>query len=265
MEQKKNQLANPGGTDIRNLQQFQTICEAEFTVRHYALIAEFKGRKQQLLDIKERKLKEYEFIFGIINLNTQMNEGKLNPTAAMQIEKQLSEITFEQAMQSQTISYWQKEFGDGFIIPTICDLLNYFLRQFTVKEMLDGNGIMMLASKLIVSQPHLRIKELVMCLNKALKGDFGPTYQRIGMDTIMQWLTKFYEGTSTDLECRNVNNKPDESRGEQPWLEVEKKLERYREEQESKKNISEKIWGIEKRKREVEEHKEKVLADGSND
>lgn len=262
MEQE-NQLANRGDNQlkVRNLAEFTELCEAEYNVKHSALVDEYTGRKEQLVRIKEMRLSEYKFITQIVDLNTQMNQGSVSPFALMEMEKALSAITHEESMRSNSLRYWQKEFGDGFIVPVVCDILNYFLRQFTVKESLDGNQIMQLACRLIQAQPELRIKELVGCLSNALQGKYGPTYQRVGMETISEWLTKFYEASAKELESKHVNAKPDESRGELPWVELDKKLARYKEEQEAKKAISDKIWQREKRDREVKEHKEKVLAE----
>lgn len=260
METKNNQLskASHGGAEIKTLQQFTDICESECNLRIQNLVEEFKGRKEQLLRIKETRLNEYKFMHGIIAINTMMNNNNVDPAALMQVERELANLTYDGAMNSQPMSYWQKEFGDSFIIPIVSDLLNYFLRQFTVKESLSGIQIMQLAARLITAQPHLRIKELVMLMNNALSGKYGPTYQRIGIETVMEWLTKYYEDSSKAIECKVVNSKQDESRGEQPWQVVEKDLKRYKEEQEAKKAIAEKVWGIEKRKREVVEYKESL-------
>lgn len=246
---------------VRNLEQFTELCESEYLVKQNALVDEFKERKSQLLRIKEMRLNEYKFITHFIDLNTQMNEERVSPASLIALEKAISEISLLDSMRSNTIGYWQKEFGDGFIVPVLCDLLNYFLRQFTVKEKLDGNQIMQLACRLIVAQPNLRIKELVLCLNNALRGEYGPTYQRVGIESIMEWLSKYYEQSAKELESKKSQEKPDESRGEYPWTQLEKQMQRYREEQERKKEISDKVWGNEKRKREVDEYKEKILTE----
>lgn len=248
-------VASRGETNkIRTLESFTELCESELKVKHENMIVEYKERKAALILVKDTKVSEYAFINQIVQANTQLNNGNPSPDLIMKIESEISALTFEDSMKSMSIAYWQKEFGNAFVLPIVCDLLNYFLRQFTVKEMLDGNQIMQLSLKLISSNPDLRIKELTMCLNNALLGKYGPTYQRIGIETILEWLSKFYNQSSIELESKVLNSK-EEGRGEQPWLAEDRKIKKYEDEQRQKKAVVDKVWGIEKRKSEVQDFK----------
>lgn len=251
-------IANRGETKIRTLESFTELCESELKVKHENMILEYKERKASLVAIKDTKVAEYTFINRIIQANTAMNNGQVSPDLLMKIEGEISALTYEDSIRSMSIAYWQKELGNAFVLPIVCDLLNYFLRQFTVKEMLDGNQIMQLALKLISSNPDLRIKELTMCLNNALLGKYGPTYQRIGIETILEWLSKLYTQISVELESKVLNSK-EEGRGDAPWLAEERKIKRYEDEQRQKKAVVDKVWGIEKRKSEVQDFKNSVL------
>jgi hypothetical protein len=120
--------------------------------------------------------------------------------------------------------------------------------------------VLQLAIKLLSQQPKLRIMELVFVLNGALAGEFGAKegsshFQRIGIDTILGWLTRFYEQSSLHLEQRVTSLKQDESRGDAPWEVVERQMKAYQREQREKKDITEKVWGIEKRAKQIEEYK----------
>ncbi len=257
--------ASRGGSEIKTLEEFTALCERECKTGIANLVEEFTGRKEQLLRIKDMQVNEYRFMSSIISLNTQMNEGKVSPAAIMQLQADMDAIDYDSAMKSLTIRQWRKIHGDNMILPLISDILNYFLRQFTVKEKLTGNQIMQLAARLISSQPDLRVKELVLILNNALNGTYGPTYQRLGIESVMEWMTKYYDAASQALESKQVNNTQQESRGSQPWLEMERKLEAYKKEQMAKKEISDKIWKAEKHARNVQEFKDKVMSHGQSE
>lgn len=222
------------------------------------MVEEYKGRKHNLQLICDRKIEEYKFINLIIQVN-----GQPSTTAVMQLETQLAQLNFENIAASFTLDYWKVEYGNHMIIPIISDVMLYFLRQFQVKEIITDIQVVQLAVKLLSQQPKLRVMELVFVLNGALSGEFGAKegishFQRIGIDTILGWLTKFYEQSAYYLECKNQNNKPDESRGDAPWLAIEKQMKQYEAEQRRKKDITEKIWGIEKQQREAQEYKDSL-------
>lgn len=219
----------------------------------------YREEKQELMQRRDRQIEEFKFIHSIMNLNTLMLQNKVHPAALMAVEKELAGLNYETIGASFTLDYWRTQFGENMIVPVLCDVMSYFLRQFQVKEMLTDVQVMQIATRLLVAQPRLRIAELVFVLNEALKGTYGPTYQRIGIDTLLEWLNKFYEGSAGYLETKRVNIKPEDSRGEQPWKVLEDKLKRYETEQREKKSIAEKVWGIEKQKRKVQEHKDEVL------
>jgi hypothetical protein len=256
-----------GGNQLKTLEQFKQLCESEYHVKHNAMVEEYRTKKDFLIQRRDRQVEEYKFLQDIMNLNTLQIKNEVHPAAIMAVEKELAGLDYETIAASFPLDYWRIQFGENMIVPVLCEVVSYFLRQFQVKEMLSDVQIMQLVIKLLAAQPKLRVLELVFILNKALAGEFGDKegtshFQRIGIDTLLGWITRFYESSAAYLECKVVNNKPTESRGESPWLEQEKKIKQYEAEQREKKLITEKIWGIEKRNREVQDHKEKVLADG---
>lgn len=223
------------------------------------MIEEFKERKEALAKSCDRKVEEYKFMNSIVNINTLALKGEVNPISLMEVEKELAGLNFESIASSFTLDYWRTQYSENMIVPVLCDIMSYFLRQFQVKEMLTDLQIMQLVIKLLAAQPKLRIMELVFVLREALAGTYGPTYQRIGIDTLLGWLSKFYEESAAHLECRVVNAKQTESRGESPWLVIEKQMRQYESEQREKKLIVDKIWKKEERERTVADYKEQVL------
>lgn len=259
MDSNKPAQLQSGGGQLKTLDEFTQLCESEFAVKHNAMIAEYKERKNNLQLSKERKVAEYSFINDIVSLNTLIQNNEVNTELVMKLESELAQLDFENIAASFPLDYWRVEFGEKFIVPIICDVVNYFLNQFQVKEMLTDVQIVQLSIRLLASQPRLRVMELVYVLKEALAGTYGPTYQRVGIDTIQGWLAKFYEQSAIHLETKRMNGKPEESRGSAPWVEQEKMLKKYEQEQRDKKAITDKVWHMESQNRKVEEHKEKVL------
>ena len=50
-----------GAKGLRTLDEFTKLCQSEFTVRHNAMVEEYKGRKHNLQLICDRKIEEYKF------------------------------------------------------------------------------------------------------------------------------------------------------------------------------------------------------------
>lgn len=261
-------LAHQSGVKtLRTLDEFTQLCQSEFHHRHNVMIEEYKDRKQHLQLVCDRKIEEYKFINSIVQVNTCIGNNQPNTAVVMQLEMELAKLDYDNIAASFPLDYWRVEYGENMIIPIISDLMLYFLRQFQVKEIITDVQVVQLAVKLLSQQPKLRIMELVFVLNGALQGEFGAKdgtshFQRIGIDTILGWLTKFYEQSAIHLEQKRINSKPQESRGAAPWVEQEKMLMKYEQEQRDKKAITDKVWQMETQKRKVEEHKEKVLSDG---
>lgn len=223
------------------------------------MIEEYKDREEHLVLRRDRQVEEYKFMNSVVNINTLALKGEVSPAALMAVEKELAGLNFENIAASFTLDFWRTQYSENMIVPVLCDIMSYFLRQFQVKEMLTDIQIMQLVIKLLAAQPKLRIMELVFVLREALAGAYGPTYQRIGIDTLLGWLSKFYEESAAHLECRVVNAKQTESRGESPWLVIEKQMKQYESEQREKKKIVDKIWKKQERERTVADYKEQVL------
>lgn len=260
-----------GESNLKTVEDFASLCESEFQVKRNNLISEYTEKNNWLANIRDRQVKEYKFMHSIMEFNTNQIEDKVNPAQIIEIEKSLAELNYETVAASFCLEHWRVQFGESMIVPVLCDIMSYFLNQFEVKEKLSDAQIMQLACKLLAAQPKLRVMELVFVLQKALAGDYGPTYQRIGIDTLLTWLKKFYEDSAIYLENKVANGRMHESRGEVPWEKVARDLKAYEDEQRKKKMIVDKVWNTAKQVREKEErleqvkqYKDQVLNDGES-
>lgn len=260
---------------LSTIEEFKTLMKAEYSHGIALLEEEFNERALRVKSDLKRKEFEFTFFSEIIEANTAKANGSINIAKIALIEKRIANITFLAAFESISLKEWIKYYGESKIIPVVCDILSYFLNQITVKEAITGQQLVQLVVRLCAAYPHVKIVELIFVFNKVLIGEYEH-YQRIGIDTILGWISRYYEESSTYMEALHINNRQGESRGEAPWIAVERNLQRYREEQERKKEISQSIWkkerdfqnereSIEARQREVENYRSKVLKNADSE
>lgn len=259
---EKSTNKSPSGAN-NGLDTYKKFCDNELQVSSNMLKTRYEDGIAHLKKVYEQKLEEFTFMADLVSLNTQLYESPQESAAQlMNMENFIGQLTHDNIHHSLTIDFWKKEYGQEKFIVMLSDIMSYFFKQFQIKENITDVQIMQLAIKLLQQQPHLKILELVFILNQALAGRYGPVYQRIGIDTVLQWASKYYEDCTDYLEAKHTNHQVSESRGSQPWEVEERRLKEYASKQREKKAITDKIWNIEKRQREVEEHKEKVLNEG---
>lgn len=242
---KPNPAMYPSGEDspaVLSLTDFTELCHCDFKVQENRLMEELNDRYTHLQKLRDLQITEYDFMLRLVQANSAQLQGQMALSLTLTLEQQLAALGYDNAGTSLTLKYWRSQLGERQLIILLCDIINYFLYQFEVKEKPTEVQIMQLSCKLLAAQPHLRILELVFVLQQALHGHFGQTYARIGLDTLLGWLNKFYHHSADYLEGKMANNKTHESRGTQPWVEEEKNLARYRNQQLEKKRICDTVW-----------------------
>jgi hypothetical protein len=250
-------LANPFG----GVKEFADKLKSQLEISKGAELMQYEERVMALENSSKRKLEEYKLMYGFVEAN-KLNEDKTdlaNPTAIAWVEGEVAKIDLEACFYSLTLRQWNNETPANFGA-ALSDIMNYFFRQFEVKEKLTSTQVLQLSIKLLAAQPNLKLKELMYVLNSALQGKYGPTYQRVGIDSILQWLNAYYEESAGWLESLKVNGKQEESRGETPWEVEEKRLKKYEDEQRQKQRIVQRVWGEEKKAQEDTARKEQIEA-----
>lgn len=258
MQNNNNQsLANPFG----GVKEFADKLKSQLEISKGMELMQYQERVTALENSSKLKLAEYKLMYGFVEAN-KLNEDKTdlaNPTAIAWVENEVAKIDLEACFYSITLRQWNNETPAHFGM-ALSDIMNYFFRQFEVKEKLTSTQVLQLSIKLLAAQPNLKLKELMYVLNSALQGKYGPTYQRVGIDSILQWLNSYYEESAGWLESLKVNGKQEESRGANPWDVEEKRLKKFEDEQRQKQRIVQKVWGEEKKAQESEARKQEVEA-----
>jgi len=236
------------------LNTFKQSAEAEYAARHAEMVGEYKKQNENLQKQRDLKVAEYGLMWGIFELNRSMRpraseeaeqrrRESFTPYPLVELERRLADLNYESVGESFTLAFWRAQFGDNYILQVLSEVISYFLYQFEVKEKLTDEQVMQFVAKLLAHHTTLRIKELVFVLNNALCGKYGPHYQRIGIDTILGWLNAFYEDSTAYLEGQLSQMKKESTQGSYPWLEMEKSINRYADEQRAKKRVHDRIWG----------------------
>lgn len=257
MQNNPQSLANPFG----GVKEFADKLKGQLEISRAMELAQCEERIAALENSSKLKLAEYKLMYGFVEAN-KLNEDKTdlaNPTAIAWVEGEVAKIDLEACFYSLTLRQWNNETPANFGA-ALSDIMNYFFRQFEVKEKLTSTQVLQLSIKLLAAQPNLKLKELMYVLNSALQGKYGPTYQRVGIDSILQWLNAYYEESAGWLESLKVNGKQEESRGANPWDIEEKRLKKYEDEQRQKQRIVQKVWGEEKKAQEDTARKEQIEA-----
>ena len=228
---------------IKPAEDFAAFCLADYQLLEKNLLDEYNEKYEHLQKLRDRKIKEYNFMLLVVGANVRQQQMLVDMDATIELEQQLAALSFDNVGASYTLQNWRSNIGEKQLIVILCEVMNYFIYQFEIKSKLTEQQILHLSIRLISAQPHLRILELVFVLQRALNGDYGQTYNHIGIDTILGWLNRFYHESADYTEGRIQNMRIDEARGTQPWLEEEKRLVKYRDGQLEKKRINDAIWG----------------------
>lgn len=69
----------------------------------------------------------------------------------------------------------------------------------------DEDTISLIADQIIHQYPQLEVGELCIALKEGLTGRYGPNYNRIAIDTVGHWISKYYTITWPIIEARGVN------------------------------------------------------------
>lgn len=237
---KTTALATGATNQVMTQVKFNELCDLEFEQKHEQMIVEYKERKASLVAFRDMKKDEYQLLTLLANLNTALIEKKRAIELIDTFQTQVSAISYETSVRSLSIGKWRSEIGSK-ITGVVCDILDYFLRQFNVKENLNTQQIMMLASKIVNESPDLKVKELLHCLNLAVNGEYGETYNHIGVSDIAGWLKKYYEAQAVDRENKYYANKQNSVNGVAVWEKKEREFKDWEKGEKRKAEVKAKI------------------------
>lgn len=195
----------------KDLVSFKESVSNELKIKESNLIEEFKSRKAHIQLMAEKKIDEYSVMNLIWEINSSINTRSPSFAELKHMEVVLSEIDFQTARNSFSISFWEKE--EEKFPAFIMQVIIYFQRKMNMKEKLSQDQIAMLAFSIISNYPALRFYELLHVFHLMIMGKLVKVYSYLSTETIFEAIEAYLTLQSNDIEVCYSRDKKTESRG----------------------------------------------------
>jgi hypothetical protein len=121
-----------------------------------------------------------------------MNERK--EIANLSSSANSTEVTLQQILASKTspaLSEVRKNKGEQTALGVLVALMDECQQYFNLQQPMNAQQLMLTAELIMEEYYYLRIEELRMCFRMAMKGEFGPVYNRIDGQVFFEWIMKY--------------------------------------------------------------------------
>ena len=82
-------------------------------------------------------------------------------------------------------------------------------QYFNLQQPMNKQQLLLTAELIMEKYYYLRVEELRMCFRMAMKGEFGPVYNRIDGQVFFEWILKYMptrEGVTTRMQKEQQSN-----------------------------------------------------------
>lgn len=121
-----------------------------------------------------------------------MNER--NALANLNSSANSTEVTLQKILASKTspaLSELKKNKGEQTALGVLVALMDECQQYFNLQQPMNAQQLMLTAELIMEEYYYLRIEELRMCFRMAMKGEFGPVYNRIDGQVFFEWIVKY--------------------------------------------------------------------------
>jgi hypothetical protein len=121
-----------------------------------------------------------------------MNEK--NALANLNSSANSTEVTLQKILASKTspaLSELKKNKGEQTALGVLVALMDECQQYFNLQQPMNAQQLMLTAELIMEEYYYLRIEELRMCFRMAMKGEFGPVYNRIDGQVFFEWIVKY--------------------------------------------------------------------------
>ena len=141
-----------------------------------------------------------------------MNER--NELANLKSSASSTEVTLQQILTLKTspaLSEIKKVRGDQIALGVVVALMDECQQYFNLQQPMNKQQLLLTAELIMEKYYYLRVEELRVCFRMAMKGEFGPVYNRIDGQVFFEWILKYMptrEGVTTRMqkEQQSSNN-----------------------------------------------------------
>ncbi len=105
-----------------------------------------------------------------------------------------TEVTLQKILASKTspaLSELKKNKGEQTALGVLVALMDECQQYFNLQQPMNAQQLMLTAELIMEEYYYLRIEELRMCFRMAMKGEFGPVYNRIDGQVFFEWIVKY--------------------------------------------------------------------------
>jgi hypothetical protein len=106
-----------------------------------------------------------------------------------------TEVALQQILTSKTspaLSEIKRHKGEQAALSVLITLMDECQQYFNLQQPMTPQQLMLTAELVMEEYYYLRIDEFKVCFRMAMKGEFGPVYNRIDGQIFFEWIRKFF-------------------------------------------------------------------------
>ena len=93
---------------------------------------------------------------------------------------------------SPALSEIRKAKGEQAALSVLIALMDECQQYFNLQQPMSPQQLMLTAELIMEEYYYLRVEEFKMCFRMAMKGEYGPVYNRIDGQVFFEWIRKFF-------------------------------------------------------------------------
>lgn len=110
---------------------------------------------------------------------------------------------------SPALSEIKKVKGEQIALGVVVALMDECQQYFNLQQPMNKQQLLLTAELIMEKYYYLRVEELRVCFRMAMKGEFGPVYNRIDGQVFFEWILKYMptrEGVTTRMQKEQQSN-----------------------------------------------------------
>jgi hypothetical protein len=122
-----------------------------------------------------------------------MNERK--EIATLNNSANSTEAALHQVLASKTspaLSEIKKQKGEQVALGVLVALMDECQQYFNLQQPMNPQQLMLTAELIMEEYYYLRVEEFRLCFRMAMKGEYGPVYNRIDGQIFFEWIRKYF-------------------------------------------------------------------------
>ena len=105
------------------------------------------------------------------------------------------EAALQQVLATKTspaLSEIRKAKGEQAALSVLIALMDECQQYFNLQQPMSPQQLMLTAELIMEEYYYLRVEEFKMCFRMAMKGEYGPVYNRIDGQVFFEWIRKYF-------------------------------------------------------------------------